>query len=314
MQSYSTTPPWLIPSPNTNFSMHDMPKAYNTPAFHRTRYLEYTLSKLDYKYIFTDGSKDDAVASAAVLGKDVSSCRLVDHASVFTAEAHAILLALKIIKGSKHSKFVIFSDSFSCLQSIASVKWQNSAILNILETYEELYHQRKDIRFCWIPSHMGICGNEAADAAARVALKGPVDATVTIPYSDVKCEIAKCLKNKFQNLWNDAQFNKLKLAKPSIGVTKFRNITNRRDEVVLHRARIGHTYATHSYLLRQETAPECPQCQCLLTVDHILIECQMYKNPRQKYFNVVNRSELFNKIAPTKILNFLKDIKLYDKF
>ena len=91
---------------------------------------------------------------------------------------------------------------------------------------------------------MGICRNETADAAAREALKGPVDATVTIPYSDIKGEVDKCVKNKFQNLWNDAQFNKLKLAKPNIGVTKFRNITNRRDEVVLHRTRIGHTYAT----------------------------------------------------------------------
>ena len=81
---------------------------------------------------------------------------------------------------------------------------------------------------------MGISGNEAADAAAKSALKRPVDTTVRIPYTDIKCKVTKYFKDKFQNLWNKAQFNKLKVAKPTIGVTKFKNVTNRRDEIVLH--------------------------------------------------------------------------------
>ena len=106
------------------------------------------------------------------------SCRIADNASVFTAETHAILLALQVIEGSERSKFIIFSDSYSCLQAISSVKWQNPAILNILETYEKLHKQRKDVRFCWIPSHMGISGNDAADAAAKSALNNPVDTSL----------------------------------------------------------------------------------------------------------------------------------------
>ena len=35
----------------------------------------------------------------------------------------------------------------------------------------------------------------------------------------------------------------------------FRN--SRKEEVVLSRLRIGHTYFSHSYILRQEDPPEC---------------------------------------------------------
>jgi ribonuclease HI len=306
-------PPWLMPIPKINFSLHGLPKAYNTPAFHKMQYFEYTLSKLDFCFVFTDGSKADGVGSAAVLGKNVYSCRIDDDASVFTAEAYAILLALRAIEGSRRSKFVIFSDSFSCLQAILSCKWQNPAVLDILEAYKNLFEIGKDIRFCWIPSHTGIHGNEAADAAAKSALNKPVDKTVCIPYTDFKYRINKYYQDKFQNLWNNSQFNKLHIVKPTIGGTKFTNIINRRDETVLHRARLGHTFATHSYLLRRENAPECTQCQCMLTVDHILLECPMYHIVRQKYYTTTNRRKLFNKISPRKILGFLKEIKLYDK-
>jgi hypothetical protein len=48
--------------------------------------------------IFTDGSKEEKVATAAVRDDRVSLCRLADNASIFTAELRAILMATKIIE------------------------------------------------------------------------------------------------------------------------------------------------------------------------------------------------------------------------
>jgi hypothetical protein len=56
---------------------------------------------LDTAYLYTDGSKDGArVASVDVFGQQVASLRLPFASSIFSAEANAILLALKFIASS----------------------------------------------------------------------------------------------------------------------------------------------------------------------------------------------------------------------
>ena len=69
--------------------------------------------------IFTDGSKQgSAVAAAAVVIDKVLVQRLPDHASIFSAEAQAILLALDIISQSSNQHFLILSYFLSCAEAI----------------------------------------------------------------------------------------------------------------------------------------------------------------------------------------------------
>ena len=42
----------------------------------------------------------------------------------------------------------------------------------------------KDITFCWIPSHIGIRGNEKADSTAKSALDMP-HVNVGVPCTDI---------------------------------------------------------------------------------------------------------------------------------
>ena len=151
----------------------------------------------------------------------------------------------------------------------------------------------KTISFCWVPSHVGIKGNEKADTAARAALSLPV-VNFKIPYTDIKTQIKAHFVKLWQEHWNGVVFNKLKPIKPALGLTKFPNINRRRDETVLHRLRIGHSYLTHSFLLKQNDHPECTTCSCALTVEHILLHCPALSSSRLKYFNVSSLFELFN--------------------
>ena len=59
--------------------------------------------------------------------------------------------------------------------------------------------------------------------------------------------------------------NKLYATKSLIGEqpSVYRSIY--RDEVVLSRLKLGHSYLTHSYLLKGEPPPECFTCKCRLT-------------------------------------------------
>ena len=64
--------------------------------------------------IYTDGSKDkNKVAAAAVINHDVFSVRLLNEATIFTAEAKAIQLAFEHIKIPKDSHFTLISDPLS---------------------------------------------------------------------------------------------------------------------------------------------------------------------------------------------------------
>ena len=48
----------------------------------------------------------------------------------------------------------------------------------------------------------------------------------------------------------------------------------RKNDVVICRARIGHAYFTNRYLLREELRPVC--CNTRLTVRHVLLRCAKY--------------------------------------
>ena len=58
----------------------------------------------------------------------------------------------------------------------------------------------------------------------------------------------------------------------------------RKENTVLNRLHIGHSYLTHFFILRKEEAPVCIACNVVLTVQHILIECADLLEIRKKYF------------------------------
>ena len=96
--------------------------------------------------------------------------RLPSNASIFIAEATAIDLALDTITESGDDHFIIFSDSLSVLLSLHNRKMDNPLILQLLQKLFHLSCVNKTIHLCWIPSHIGIRGNEAADMAAKESL------------------------------------------------------------------------------------------------------------------------------------------------
>ena len=72
------------------------------------------------------------------------------------------------------------------------------------------------------------------------------------------------------------------------------------------RLHIGHSFITHSFLLKGEEPPMCIRCDKRLTVEHILLACLDFIEIRESHFTAKSLHMLFQDILPEKIFNFLK--------
>ena len=105
--------------------------------------------------------------------------RIPDDSSIFTAEAKAVDLALDLIRTCyANNKFIIFSDLLSLLKAMNHTSSKNPQIQKLLEKCHELLTY-KEIVLCWIPSHIGIQGNELVDKQAKTSLS--LEPTFKIP-------------------------------------------------------------------------------------------------------------------------------------
>ncbi|GFV78262.1 RNase H domain-containing protein [Trichonephila clavipes] len=122
--------------------------------------------------IYTDGSRSDTGRAGSGIysnthGNDVkNSIRNPDPCSVFRSELIAISGALDHALNSYKGSIWILTDSRSSIQYLKNwPKIKDSTGLDILSKLVRL-GQRKQVCFQWIPSHVGVPGNEGADELA----------------------------------------------------------------------------------------------------------------------------------------------------
>ena len=309
----SDIPPWCIRKPNILFDLHTYKKTASNSNIMKQNFQVLQSRYTEYQHIYTDGSKDGEKVGCAVLsGNHCNSLRIPDGSSVFTAEAKAIDLALDFINSCfLFDKFLIFSDSLSVLKALNHTSSRNSQIQKLLEKHHEIT-KRKEILFCWLPSHVDITGNETADRKAKESLKLNMS-TFEVPFNNFKPFINTYILSEWQKSWDTAAFNKLHAIKPVIRNNPSAVRKIRREDVVITRLRIGHTRFTHSYLLNREEQPFCIVCNQYITVKHILTDCIDFSEDRNKYFHVTDLKQLFQDVSVDNILSFLKHINLFNK-
>ena len=173
-----------------------------------------------------------------------------------------------------------------------------------------------NIKFCWVPSHVGIVGNERADVAAKAATQLSHTSNMGIPVSDFRNIIKFYCRDQWQAQGSNLIDNlKLKSIRPSV-LPWARCPTDRRSDIILTRLRIGHTYYTHRYLMAsgaERQAPRCSTCRADFTVRHILEQCPDFENNRRACL-LANKTliEILGENAPVEqIIKFLKDINIF---
>jgi hypothetical protein len=106
--------------------------------------------------------------------------------------------------------------------------------------------------------------------------------------------------------------NKFHAIKPTLGEWTPSYRTIRREEVVIARIRIGHTYISLSHIIKEDP-PECISCNEPFTVKHFMLECFDLQPTRDQYYNVHDVRELFDTVSISYIIDFLKEVNIYHK-
>ena len=210
----------------------------------RSRFLEHDAVHLRQTKLYMDGSKSGNGVGCAVIHEDTAYIsKLPDYASVFTAELTPVATALDQVYNNSDSNFVVYCDLRSTLEAIKKFNSSHPLVQKVQEWLFQISCRHKSVRFCWVPSHVRIHGNELADREAKYAALSADITFDKLPPSDLKGPIRSYVLGKWQERWASpllANNKKYKSIRSHITPWYSSFHSNRRIEVILTRLRIGH--------------------------------------------------------------------------
>jgi ribonuclease HI len=312
--------PWEDEAPGFCKELTNISKEYTSASMLKALFEDHKVIHEASRFIFTDGSKTESHAGyAAVDGSSAYSFNINSVASVFTAELLAILKALYIASRLDDPSFVICSDSRSSLEILSKDRIDHPIVLKIRKQLIVLKRCGKNVAFCWSPAHVGISGNELADAAAKNPTRKDSQ-HIGLPYSDYLPLVRRKMWEYWQSDWNDNITDKLKEVKSKVVPWGNPYFKNRRIETAIARLRIGHSRITHEHLMTNTDPRQCRRCNVVLSIKHILIECPNFAKSRKDCFNHIPPPLTLNKILSEgvyfraeNIVSFFKYIGMFEK-
>ncbi|XP_076043862.1 uncharacterized protein LOC143026955 [Oratosquilla oratoria] len=140
--------------------------------------------------VYTDGSVlEDGRTGAGIFLENTQesiSVKLLP-TSIFSAELIAIREAIKIVLALPHPPacITVLSDSRASLKALQSCQCdsQPDTLQEILHLTAEASNKDIHIRYQWVPSHVGLHGNEKADGAAKKGALAPEEDTISIKFT-----------------------------------------------------------------------------------------------------------------------------------
>ena len=173
-ENYAAPPPWKRTSTTFNCKLPDAPRENEIERRIHGELLIARLEGEDSAVYLTDGSADSDTGrsgAAFIYNSEEYLWRLPDGCSSLQTELAAIHQVTVHALGQNVTTIVIHTDSKLSMEVLQRLHFKDNIYLTtaILGNIQELERQGKAVVFNWIPSHVGIQGNEDADSAAKSA-------------------------------------------------------------------------------------------------------------------------------------------------
>ena len=142
----------------------------------------------------------------------------------------------------------------------------------------------------WIPSHIGLRGNEIADKEANKARSHNQIINTKLGKSEVRSNIKKHIKEKWIEMWNNS--TKGRKAHKTLDPPSEKSQLNLEPKVPANKTIIRLKLGKTKYSAINKT---CEACQKENTVEHYLTECQNYTMQRKQLIETLkNQGKTFN--------------------
>ena len=202
-----------------------------------------------------------------------------------------------------NKKHVILTDSLSAMEAIRSSSPRNNRY-DLIVAFRNLYtdlirNNQHSISLCWVPSHVGIQGNEKADKLAKQALVEPDNIEyIGLGTSEYKALITKRVKGIiWQKEWDACKHSKL--TKTLIPNVSHGNIPYGTHGILgkLTRLRLNRPFFN-----RKKEEIQCDSCNEPKTIEHILLTCQKHAAEREliriQFSNLGQELNIYNILSP----------------
>ncbi|KAJ6078205.1 uncharacterized protein N7446_001141 [Penicillium canescens] len=265
-------------------------------------------------FIYTDGSGFESHIGAAAVnihdGDTVISDRRYlgteRQSTVYAAELSGIEMALdRAISDNKGTptstkarEVIILSDSQAAIQAVQNPQRPSGQdVLSLLYDHVRvLRSQSISITLRWIPAHVGVPGNEAADGNAKcAALESAAGATsgggtgTDQPTIRLAAAAKRMVRERIQDRWKK-QWESERTAQPTKRLVKWPN-----KKMRLMRIALRHFL----YKINEVESDKCPCGEGSQTPRHVLLQCQTYGALRKRLFDQLHRA-----IGPFDMFNY----------
>ena len=259
--------------------------------------------------VYTDGS---AVPNPGKIGLGVSACfggqtttygTPIGIGSNITAELCAISSALEHILSidglQNFNRVFIFSDCQNAIDLALNRCTATHSFELVRKIHSNLDHLKAIIQLVilWVPAHVGVPGNEAANTAAQNAANmvqqtSPMQHQPLIPLSTSRAFIKRSQKIQLQQRWFSVVAAKggaehLSRLRACVSASPAFFLGTRKQQTILARLRFGSNNLNASKSRWFPNVSEQCECGAVETVRHFLLHCPRYDQPRSDMISKV---------------------------